>query len=348
MLKDRRRADAPPGWAEAAAQLAQSENAEIRQRAMLLSLTFGDPNASTAVRRLLAESKADSSDRLGALAALVQMKPGDLAPLLHSLLSDRVMAGAALRALASCGDESTPAAILRSYTSVSMDDKRYAIGTLASRAAYAKAMLEAVIGGKLPLHDLNALTVRQLGELNDPAIDAHVKKLWGSARKIDQDKAEQMAKYKAELTPEALKKADLSNGLHIFANTCAACHTMFDSGGKVGPNLTGSQRANLDYVLENVLDPSAVVANEYLMTLVRTTDGRVITGIIEEDGPTALTLKMPGESVTVLKSEIKSRKTESISMMPEGLIQGLSSKDRRDLIAYLASPGQVPIGAEKR
>src|SRR5436305_10786319 len=130
------------------------------------------------------------------------MKPPDIAPLLHSLLTDRAMAGAALRALASCGDDSTPPTILANYPRLSLDDKRDAIGTLASRAAYAKAMLEAVSTGKLPRADLNALTVRQLGELNDPIVDAQIKKMWGSARKIEQEKAQLMATYKADLTPE--------------------------------------------------------------------------------------------------------------------------------------------------
>ena len=56
------------------------------------------------------------------------------------------------------------------------------------------------------------------------------------------------------------------------------CHTLFGEGGKVGPDLTGSNRANLDYALMNILDPSAVIAKEYRPTIVITTDGRVITG----------------------------------------------------------------------
>ena len=65
-----------------------------------------------------------------------------------------------------------------------------------------------------------------------------------------------MAKYKAVLS-HAAAKADLSRGRLIFNRTCQQCHKMYDIGGDIGPNLTGSDRANLDYVLENVLDPSA-------------------------------------------------------------------------------------------
>ena len=52
----------------------------------------------------------------------------------------------------------------------------------------------------------------------------------------------------------------------MFAKTCQQCHTLYGVGGKVGPDITGSNRANLDYLLENILDPSAVIPNEYKAT----------------------------------------------------------------------------------
>ena len=70
-------------------------------------------------------------------------------------------------------------------------------------------------------------------------------------------------KFKKLLTPEYLKAADLSKGRLVFSKNCATCHRLYDDGGNIGPALTGSQRFNLDYVLENMLDPSAVVARDY-------------------------------------------------------------------------------------
>ena len=87
---------------------------------------------------------------------------------------------------------------------------------------------------------------------------------------------------KALLTPDYLKSADLNAGKAIFTKNCASCHKLNGEGNDVGPDLTGSQRANLDYVLENVLDPSAVVPGEYKMTAFYLNDGRVITGLGEE------------------------------------------------------------------
>ena len=122
----------------------------------------------------------------------------------------------------------------------------------------------------------------------------------------------------------------------------SSCHTLFDAGGKVGPNLTGSQRANLDYVLENVVDPSAVVARDFQMVIVDTKDGRTINGIVAAENEKSVTIRTTNEDVLVPKDEIEKRRVSPQSMMPEGLLEGLKPEEARDLIAYLASPQQVP------
>ncbi len=78
---------------------------------------------------------------------------------------------------------------------------------------------------------------------------------------------------------EVGRTADAWLGRAVFAKTCAQCHTLFGAGGKIGPELTGSNRANLEYLLSNVLDPSAVMAKEYQPSVIATADGRVLTGI---------------------------------------------------------------------
>ena len=107
--------------------------------------------------------------------------------------------------------------------------------------------------------------------------------------------------------------------------------------------MTGAQRTNLDYILENVLDPSAVVARDYQVSIVETRNGRVITGIIKQEGDKSLTLQTQNEKVTLPKHEIKTRTRSPISMMPEGMFAKLTDEEVRDLVAYLASPEQVPL-----
>jgi putative heme-binding domain-containing protein len=145
------------------------------------------------------------------------------------------------------------------------------------------------------------------------------------------------------LEPDDVAGADLAHGRMVFNRTCVSCHKLFGEGGAIGPDLTGSQRNNLDYVLENLLDPSAVVGHDYKMTLVRTDSGRVITGIVRAETDESLTMQTPTESVIVPKDEIEQRELSPLSMMPEGMLEQFSSEDLRALVAYLASPEQVPL-----
>src|SRR5262249_40258157 len=170
-----------------------------------------------------------------------------------------------------------------------------------------------------------------------------VAKGWGVVRPTSKERAQQMKEYKERLTPEALKAADRNRGRALFTQHCAACHKLFGEGGDVGPELTGSQRANLDYILENVLDPSAVVAREYQVHVVELKSGRVLNGIVKAETERALTLRTQNETVVVPKAEVEERTTSPVSMMPEGLFDRLSREEVRDLVAYLSGTG--PGGA---
>jgi putative heme-binding domain-containing protein len=129
----------------------------------------------------------------------------------------------------------------------------------------------------------------------------------------------------------------------VFAKTCQQCHTLFGEGGKVGPDLTGSNRANLEYVLSNILDPSAVMAKEYQPTIVTLVDGRVITGIIKEQDKNTVTVQTPNETLTIGREDIEETTSTTVSMMPADLLKQHTEAEVRALIAYLASPRQAPL-----
>src|SRR5262249_38853079 len=169
----------------------------------------------------------------------------------------------------------TPKVILARFASLTDEEKADAVQTLASRPAYALALLDSVGKGIVPRRDVSPFTIRQLLGLKNAAIADKVHEVWGTIRPASREKGALVSRYKERLPPDSLKRAEASQGRQVFARTCAACHRLFGEGGAVGPDLTGSQRANLDYLLENVLDPSAVVFSEYQVTVIETKDGRV-------------------------------------------------------------------------
>jgi len=342
-LADRRSVPMPAGWESVYRKLDKSSDAQVRYEAMVLSLVFGDAEAIHSMRTLVGDPHADLARRQEGLAALVQAKDPDLVPLLEKLLDDPQIRGEALRALAAYPNRHTAAVILRHFKKLSESDKRDAVMTLSSRAPSAMALLDAVANGDVAKQELTAFNARQMTNLNDAKVDDKLKEVWGPVRGTSKDKLALLAEYKAKFTPDVIAKADLSHGRLVFTRTCGVCHTLFDSGGHVGPNLTGAQRSNLDYVLGKVLDPSAVVSQNYRMTIIRTKDGRVINGIVQQETPTAVTLVAPNETIVVQKEDIDRQKVSDSSLMPEGLLAGMSTEEARDLLAYLASPSQTPL-----
>ena len=146
--------------------------------------------------------------------------------------------------------------------------------------------------------------------------------------------------------PGDLAKADLGAGRAVYNRVCAQCHTLYGVGGKVGPEITGANRADLGYLLENVLDPSAVIPKEYAATKLDLADGRVVTGIVKEETKTSLTIVTANETLTLPVKDIAGRTPSALSMMPDDVTRQLTQAQFRNLIAYLKHPQQVPALAD--
>lgn len=114
-------------------------------------------------------------------------------------------------------------------------------------------------------------------------------------------------------------------------------------GGEVGPDLTGSGRDNLDYLLDNIADPSAVVTADFRMTIVKLKDGRTLNALVAGKTDRTLTLKTMTETLTVERSEVTSMQESALSLMPEGLLEAFTPEQQRDLLAYLMHKSQVPL-----
>ena len=136
---------------------------------------------------------------------------------------------------------------------------------------------------------------------------------------------------------------DLAHGRHLYQKVCAQCHTLYGAGGKVGPDLTGSNRPSLDYLLENILDPSAVIPKDYAATVIELKNGRFLTGMIRDENPNTLTVVGANETLTLAKADIEDRKASELSMMPDNLVANLDNRQLRDLLGYLRHPSQTPI-----
>ena len=345
-LKGQRNLTMPKGWEAIETKLGNSPNAEVRMLVQTLSLTFGSQKALTALRETLGNRSASVAARRSALDSLVGVKDTRLPSMLQDLLTDPDLGGAALRALASFDDPKTPGAILTVYESLDGSRKRDALNTLVSRVSYAKPLLSAVSAGKIPSKDLTADIVRQLRNHKDAEIQSQITKLYGSAREVSADKKAEMERYRNIYRAGGSQPGNASPGRVVFNKVCAQCHVLFDSGGKVGPEITGANRTDLNYLLETIIDPNAVIPNDYRATDIETKDGRSLTGIVKVQAEKTITLQTANELVTIPRQEIVSMRQSELSMMPEGLLAPLTDQEVRDLLYYLSRSGQVPLPGE--
>ncbi|HVC95619.1 MAG TPA: c-type cytochrome, partial [Pirellulales bacterium] len=339
-LRGRRSVPMPAGWPDVFARLKRSRDPLVRRHATMLALVFGDLQAMADLRDTAFSPTVPLADRQAALEALIDKGLVDLAPALHELLADQGLRRTALRGLASLDHPATPRQVLARYAELSAEEKQEAIATLASRKDFALALLDAVEQKQVARADLSAYAARQLHALGDARVTERLRALWGEVRDSPPETKKQIARYKKLLTPEYLKNADLDDGRRIYGKVCQTCHVLYGEGGKIGPDLTGSNRANLDYVLSNVIDPSAEIGRDFRMSVIETKDGRVITGMLAERTASRLTVQTATERVVLATEDVESVEESAVSMMPQGQLQQLTTEQVRDLIAYLAAKTQ--------
>ncbi|MCE2790941.1 MAG: FG-GAP-like repeat-containing protein [Blastopirellula sp.] len=333
----------PESWKTAYEVLSQSSESPIRDQALRLAVAFGDQRAFPALRGLLADGKRPVPERQKALEILVKGRDKELADSLFTAMETPELQSAAIRAMAAVADPRTPQKLLAAWPRLIAAGREDAIATLVSRASFAQPLLDAIDRGEVSRTDVHAFHVRQMVSLNDKSLIERITTSWGKVGTSTEDQQQAISKYQGLLTADRLADADISHGRLMFNKHCSACHQLFGAGEKVGPDLTGSNRADLNYILENLVAPNAVVGKDYQMTLLQLLDGRVVSGLILKETDSALTLKTINDTVVVALNEIEDRKLSDLSLMPNGLLDPLQAEEVRDLVAYLASPVQVPI-----
>jgi len=340
----------PKGWQVAYAKLATSNDSEVRDIALSLATIFGDAQAYQQLLKALRDPGTDLPARQKALATLVSVKSKDLGSTLPELIADKnldtALQGAMIRAMATFAEPGTAKILVDLWPNLGQTSRRDALATLASRPEWAETMLDAIGKKIIQPADVPAELVRQLSSLGNKTLDKRIGEVWGLVRSTPAEKQKKIADLRKMINSQN-QSPNLAHGRTLYLKACHQCHTLYGMGGKIGPDLTGSNRANLDYILENMVDPSAVIPKEYSMSTIALENGRVVTGIVKDETPATLTLQTANELVLLAKKDIESRKPSEISMMPDNLLQNLSGPEIRDLVGYLRNPTQTGFLATK-
>ena len=289
----------------------------------------------------LRNSGASIDDRIQALRGLAGRKRAELRPRLLALLDEKPLRSEAIRSMAAFDDAGLGKALLERYSKLSAGDKLEAIHALAARPGYGGQLTAAIKSGAVPRRDVPAYVARLLRRV----VGSGFVEVWGPVDALPAEQAAAFKKYKALLSKGALAGANPGHGREVFEKACSSCHKLYGKGGLIGPDITGANRTNIDYLLGNILTPSAIIQDAYRMQMVLMRDGRLYSGIPAVESERVLELRVANQAkpVALAKSQIASREIAPVSMMPEGLLANLSDAEVLDLVAYLQKLKQVPL-----
>jgi putative membrane-bound dehydrogenase-like protein len=333
------KAPQPKSWPSFAAKISAEHRTTVQQ----LSLVFGDGLAPQKIREFVLDGKQPLRERETALQSLIDFSPDESRKICESLLDTRVINATAARGLARFDDPAIAKLLIQKFKKFQPSDRPTVIELLASRTTFAQVLLDELAEEKSNIQqsDLKASNAYQINNLGDAALSEKLGQVWGNINKSPAERIALIREWTGRLTSDNISKANLVEGRKLYDKNCSQCHKLFGEGKQVGPELTGAQRNSLEYLLGNILDPSAVVGKEYRLSTILTSDGRAISGLIMKKDDQRILLRTATDEVSIPTDDVETVKESTVSAMPDGLLQNLTEEQVRDLLGYLMSPVQV-------
>jgi putative membrane-bound dehydrogenase-like protein len=305
------------------------------------ALRFGSAAALDHALKRVGDVRQPQRERLGLIDLLGQSDQVRSVPVLLKVLGEAkndALRRAVLSALQPFPDGRISAAVLALYPRLSPDLRGRAQTLLCSRPASTVEFLKAVEEGRIAANEVPLDQLRRMTQHKDATISRLVEKHWG--RVSPATPGEKLGRISHIQRVLNQGTSDTGNGRLLFQKHCATCHTLFGEGNKIGPDLTTADRKNRDWLLSNIVDPSAVVRAEYAAYTVETKDGRSLTGLIAEATPQAVTLvDAKNERIVLGRDKIDSLNPSPVSLMPEKLLDTLDDQELRDLFRYVQGDG---------
>lgn len=300
-----------------------------------------EPSESLA-QSLIDDAKTSKADRIALIESLGQNGSPKFLPVLLNTLRDTksdVIRNAALSAVEHYSDASIAAELIALYPNATATTRVQIINALVSRATWASQLVSSVEVKTIPAKDVSIDSARQMGSSKE--LVPRIEKIWGKIQASSSaEKQSTINRLKLVVRPSGAAGRDPTGnavkGKKIFQKNCAVCHTLFGEGNKIGPDLTGIDRKNLEFLLLNIVNPSAYIRPEFVSFEIETKDDQNFSGLVVESSPTAVTvLDRNNQKHVVPRESLRSMRESQLSLMPEGLLEALKPKELMDLFAYL-------------
>ncbi|MFZ9979572.1 MAG: PVC-type heme-binding CxxCH protein [Opitutales bacterium] len=304
---------------------------------LILRLRQGDAAAIKESLAIVANPKADVTERLNQIRVFGEVRQDAAQAVLLKLASSSEAAAlrkAALISLMSYDDPAVGKQAVGIVAEGAGEVRLAALALLASRAGWSQELLSAVREGRIAPNTVPRDMVERMRQHEPKQVQSLLAELY------PEKPAAGVTDFIAQIADvEAKLKAGTGNpyaGEALFMEKCASCHKLFFKGGKIGPELTAYQRDNLGTMLISIVHPNAEIREGFQYFSVTTHDGRSLSGFLVERDAQILVLRgLEGEDITVRQADVRLLTPLGRSLMPEGLLTGMTPQQLRDLFAYL-------------
>lgn len=326
----------PEAWNTVAPKLYKFDDPAIRNLAETIGAQFGDRSLFAAIRKRLASSEPIKT-RMQALEILQKDRSAENLPLLLECVGEPKLAARALTLLRAYDDPKIADSVIGQLASLPPEGSAAALDLLTSRATWANRLLDAIASKQVDRSTLTAYYARQMSLLADEKLRERIVDEWGQVSSGDQSMKEQIRKTINAYRGAPLWAFDGGAGKKHFDKLCASCHTPADPKFEIAPKLQGTGSKGIDYAIENVIDPNAVIGKDYQARVIRTKDGQVITGLVQSENAGSISIRTATETIDIDKDDIDEFKISQNSFMPVGLLDTLDERQRIELFKYLLS-----------
>jgi len=336
-LNDRAAAPPPGGWNAVAARYRTDGDADLNALLDQLGGIFGDADVLASNWQLLADKTAPMAKRKAAFALLKPRSDTGSVGTLVALLDEPEFRADVIPMLARFNDAKAAAALISRLAKLRGAERFTALNVLSSQPLPARALLQAVREKRLAKGELTALHIRQMHSLGDAKITKLLTGIWGKVGETSAEAKKSMAKFRKLYTEAPLWAFNANDGRAVFTKACATCHQLNGKGTAIGPDLTGSWRNGLDYFLESVIDPNAVVGEAFQLNIVTRKNNAIVAGTVLNETADTLTIRTLTETLNVPRADIKTRQVLAQSMMPPGLLNTLTERETITLLKFLTN-----------
>jgi len=303
-----------------------------------LALAWNDGNAVEIVPQVFANQEMKSNVRIAALDAMLANGHSQALPLVKAYFQSPPRSeeeqGQVIQTLGKADHAEIADVLLSRWNEFSERNHPKVIEVLLQRPSWTIVLLDQIKNGKVPSDSLSVNQLQRLAGSGNAEINDRVQELYGTIRTgRDPARALIVARMRRLVTTH---QGNPKQGVEVYNKLCGQCHKLYGQGQEVGPDITVNGRGSLEALLSNVFDPSLVIGKDYQAVTLLTVDGRVLSGLLVEDSPTRVVLKMQGAKLeTIARDDVDAMKRSDTSLMPEGIEKQLKPQEIADLFAYL-------------